>query len=212
MTKAAGTMFVTPDGDVLFLKRGAGSDHVGAWCFPGGVIEDGESADEAASREAMEELGAVPDGPQHRLAQNISDDGVDFTTFVKFVPEKFEPTINEEHTDFSWAPMSEPPDPLHPGVEGLLNDMEMAEDDGGAVPDNEHVIHQKTGVDPGYMVKDEEPWTPSDRFYAPDGAFTFLDDDGNEIENPQPREEGPEEVSEEDAPATTKTIHVYQDG
>jgi 8-oxo-dGTP pyrophosphatase MutT (NUDIX family) len=42
-TKAAGILFVTPDRQALFLKRGPGGDHPGEWCFPGGEAEPDET-------------------------------------------------------------------------------------------------------------------------------------------------------------------------
>ena len=43
-------------GCVLLIERGF-EPHLGHWSLPGGVIEDGESAGEAAVRETMEETG-----------------------------------------------------------------------------------------------------------------------------------------------------------
>lgn len=57
MIRAAGVLFITPQRKVLFLKRGAGGDYPGAWCFPGGKQEEGETAEDAARREAIEEAG-----------------------------------------------------------------------------------------------------------------------------------------------------------
>jgi len=44
----------------LFLKRGGRGALPGTWAFPGGVVEDGETAEAAAIREAEEETGASP--------------------------------------------------------------------------------------------------------------------------------------------------------
>ena len=45
----------TPDGDIILLKRGfePGKD---LWTFPGGFVDLGESVEQAAHREAQEEL------------------------------------------------------------------------------------------------------------------------------------------------------------
>jgi 8-oxo-dGTP diphosphatase len=49
---------VREDGFDLFMRRRVGTDHLnGAWEFPGGKIEAGESSSEAACREVMEETG-----------------------------------------------------------------------------------------------------------------------------------------------------------
>jgi 8-oxo-dGTP diphosphatase len=44
------------DGRLLLIKRGV-EPHKGHWCPPGGVIEEGESPEEAAIREVREETG-----------------------------------------------------------------------------------------------------------------------------------------------------------
>jgi 8-oxo-dGTP pyrophosphatase MutT (NUDIX family) len=46
-TKAAGILFVTPDRQALFLKRGPGGDHPGEWCFPGGGEVDNKAQPKA---------------------------------------------------------------------------------------------------------------------------------------------------------------------
>jgi mutator protein MutT len=55
---AAGTLLLTPDNRALLLKRSDNADHPGEWCFPGGGIEPGETAEQAAAREVTEEIGA----------------------------------------------------------------------------------------------------------------------------------------------------------
>lgn len=153
MIHAAGILFLDPQGNALFIKRGPNGDHPGEWALPGGRIEDGETAEQAALREAAEELGVTPKGSvaylsRHRDAPQppplpaapaavptLGDavvspaavvapldapapaaEPVDFTTFVCRVEEQFAPTLNEESTGFAWAPVGEPPQPLHPGV------------------------------------------------------------------------------------------------
>ena len=46
---------VTPDGRIILLRRGFDPGK-GLWTFPGGFVDLGESVEEAAVREAMEEL------------------------------------------------------------------------------------------------------------------------------------------------------------
>jgi hypothetical protein len=127
--QGAGVAFVTPSGHALFMRRAGG----GEWAFPGGRVEDGESPAEAAHREAREECGedclgdAEPDdlSPMDRRETN----GVDFHTFRHDVDKRFAPEMNDEHTDHHWAPLSNPPLPLHPGVAATLAAMGEAEDE-----------------------------------------------------------------------------------
>lgn len=150
--RAAGILFVSKDGQALFLKRGDGGDHASEWCFPGGHIEDGETADTAAQRETVEEIGFLPPGDRTLLARNISCDevagpaaqqvapltpngdaivvsatAVDFTTFLQRIDETFEITISGEHVGYAWAPVDQPPEPLHPGARVALDRISMNE-------------------------------------------------------------------------------------
>ena len=45
------------DGSFLLAQRPAGKAYAGYWEFPGGKIENGETAAEALTRELHEELG-----------------------------------------------------------------------------------------------------------------------------------------------------------
>lgn len=147
MIKAAGILYVTKDGQALYLKRGPGSDHPGEWCFPGGHVEPGETALQAAEREADEELGAgtPPPGTKVPWTRTISpptlppveqpvpgqeanaEATVDFTTFLQRVDDTFTPQLNGEHTGWSWAPIDQPPEPLHPGCRVALERFQMDE-------------------------------------------------------------------------------------
>lgn len=155
--RAAGIMFITPSGNALFLKRSPVGDHAGEWCIPGGKIEDGETAEAAAAREAAEEIGFLPDGTRKLHTRRISgsvhtatpgatagavplplpcdggaaptqpENPVDFTTFIQRVDEQFEPKLNDEHVGFAWAPVGSPPEPLHPGCRIALARLTMDE-------------------------------------------------------------------------------------
>ena len=74
MIRAAGVLFLTPDRQALFLKRGPGSDHPGEWCVPGGQTEDDETAEQTAIRETLEEAGVKVSPEALRLhSRNISN-------------------------------------------------------------------------------------------------------------------------------------------
>lgn len=127
---AAGITITTPDGLTLFLKRGPGGDHAGTWAWPGGGIEDGETPEQAARREALEEIGYSPEGDLSELDHEENEQGA-FTTFHHGVAEHFLPKLNSEHSAYAWAPLTQPPVPLHPGVKKTIKkirQMDMATD------------------------------------------------------------------------------------
>lgn len=97
-------MFTDPTGAVLLLRRTSAGDHEGEWSFPGGKLEEGEDAETAARREAVEELGGDHPKGDLRLWTRRIRNGVDFTTFIQRC-ERFEPVLNEEHDEFGWFPV-----------------------------------------------------------------------------------------------------------
>ena len=155
MIKAAGILIVEPGGTALFLKRGPAGDHAGEWCFPGGQIEGDESAEAAAVRECIEEVGFLPAGDRTLHTRQISNneaagpagqiinpalppsdaivlpppdfEPVDFTTFIQRTPRAVVPRLNEESTGYAWASVAAPPEPLHPGCRIALARLTMDE-------------------------------------------------------------------------------------
>ena len=153
--KAAGILFLCDD-KVLFVRRSNNDTTApGVWAFPGGKIEPGESAVQAAVREVSEETGRIvaPDmpviwtrtlsgtvpatgevveatGAPEEVTPAASDpalEPVDFTTFLVKCDEQFFPELCEEHDGFAWAPVASPPEPLHPGVRVALDRFSMNE-------------------------------------------------------------------------------------
>lgn len=104
MNSAAGVLFVDKgDTNKVLMLRRAGHDHVGEWAFPGGGLEAGESAREAAVREVFEETGYAHQGMLAEwIRRQDKADGVDFTTFIATV-DRFEVTLNDEHDRAMWV-------------------------------------------------------------------------------------------------------------
>jgi 8-oxo-dGTP pyrophosphatase MutT (NUDIX family) len=149
--QAAGTMFVAPGGSVLWVKKPPKGDYLGEWVFPGGKIEDGETAEQAAAREANEELNYVPEGEAIRFHRGITDRGVDYTTMVQFVPGEFQVVLNNEHVAWAWAPLGDPPQPCHPGILAMIEQAKaITGDDLTTAPNSAlpaGVVKRKHGMD-----------------------------------------------------------------
>lgn len=150
MIKGAGILFACGE-QVLFLRRGNGGDHPNEWALPGGTLEDGENQMQAAIRETEEETGAkvsavdlapwtrtltpaetpelqateaLPINPNEQPAPSQP---VDFTTFLVRLNAPFTPKLSDESDGYGWAPISGPPQPLHPAVQVALDRFSMDE-------------------------------------------------------------------------------------
>jgi 8-oxo-dGTP pyrophosphatase MutT (NUDIX family) len=114
---AAGLLAVDPVRGVLLQHRVAWSHFGGTWALPGGARHEGETATDAAMREATEEAG-VPEGSVRPRLLGVLDLGYwSYTTLVADVVAPFEPVISDpESLALSWVPVKEIDDyPLHPG-------------------------------------------------------------------------------------------------
>lgn len=113
---AAGLLAFDPRRGVLLQHRAGWSHHGGTWALPGGARHRGESASEAALREAAEEAG-VPAGSIRPRLISVLDLGVwTYSTLVADVVQPFEPVISDpESLALEWVPAAEVESfPLHP--------------------------------------------------------------------------------------------------
>lgn len=128
VARAAGILFATAEDKILLMRR-TGHDQVGTWALPGGGMEEGESAEETARRETLEEAGYEHEGKLIAWTRRVLN-GVDFTTFVAMVDETFEPTLNDEHDAFMWVDRAfavAAVSVLHPGLIIALARFDMDE-------------------------------------------------------------------------------------
>ena len=118
---AAGIIFATPDGKVLLLRRSAKEENfANHWAIPGGKGEPGETPEEAADREATEEIGVHPPGGKLLFDQRKTPNGFIYSTYVKRVADAFDPKLNDEHDGHQWASLDDLPQPIHPAVRDNL--------------------------------------------------------------------------------------------
>ena len=116
---AAGVLFVHREADgprVLLQKRSQWAHEGGTWSVSGGALDEGETPEEGALREAGEEVGEIP---AHRLLGEYvfapADDWA-YTTVVVEVDERFGFSANFETDAVGWFRLDEVDDlPVHAG-------------------------------------------------------------------------------------------------
>ena len=103
------SFIVYTDGDkILWMKRTKDD----TWGFPGGHVEEGESAIEGAIRESREETMHVPETGLNLIYSEGKvrlfgcNDG------------EFKPELNDEHSEFVWATIEDAPEDLFPKIDG----------------------------------------------------------------------------------------------
>lgn len=102
---------------VLLALRSPLVSEPGLWALPGGRVEDGETSEDAAVREGVEELGSLP--PLEHMGRYADEDGhVRYDTFVARVAPRdareWLPRLNWENAAVGWFPLDRLPEPLHP--------------------------------------------------------------------------------------------------
>lgn len=118
--RAAGVIARSPSGRLL-MQRTDGE----GWSWPGGVIKDGETAEEAAQREFFEETGRRLGDVGMLLMRRVKD--VDYTTYIVDLKSEFVPVLNHEHNGYMWADPAAalegeviPPTPIAKGPLALI--------------------------------------------------------------------------------------------
>lgn len=116
---------VQRDGKILLGKR-KGSHAGGVWGFPGGHLEFGESIEECAKRELLEETGLVSlslrQGP---WVENMMENGQKhYVTIFMFVDQyEGDPTLKEPEKceGWDWFASDQLPTPLFSPISSLLS-------------------------------------------------------------------------------------------
>lgn len=108
-------VLVLKDGKCLLSKRWE-KDGSFVWCMPGGHLEYGESIEEGARRETLEEAGVELGEMEIILSGNLA--GFAPRHYVMFgvrAPWKSGEPRNEANkmTDWAWFPLEELPEPMY---------------------------------------------------------------------------------------------------
>jgi len=130
-----GIMLLNRDGQVLLGKRHVDPEKAdselngaGTWTMPGGKLEFGESFEEGARRELMEEAGMYLERVKVVCVNNDKTDDAHFVTVGMF-SEYFrgEPRVIEpdEITEWQWFDLSDLPSPMFFPSSRILENVEL---------------------------------------------------------------------------------------
>lgn len=125
---AAGLLAIDPARGILLQHRVSWSHFGDTWALPGGARHEGESAVDAALREAQEEAG-VPDGATRPRLLSVLDLGYwSYTTLVADVVEPFDAVITDrESRELAWVRIDDVDElPLHPGFAASWSELRPA--------------------------------------------------------------------------------------
>jgi mutator protein MutT len=99
--KLAVAVVIEREGKLLFGRRGPGAREAGKWSFPAGFVERGERVEDAAIREAREEVGLeITLGPLLGLF-SATGETVVLAVYLAHAPAG-EPTAQDDLTTVGW--------------------------------------------------------------------------------------------------------------
>lgn len=120
--QGAGILLIAQDtGRVLLTLRSSYVKEPNTWGIPGGAMDEGETnPEEAARREAREELGF--DGELIKLipAYVFKIKNFEYHNYIGLVPTEFTPTLDWENSRALWFDIDKLPKRLHFGVKHLF--------------------------------------------------------------------------------------------
>lgn len=92
-------------GEILLLRRTRGSSFPGMWFLPGGLVENGESPSEGASREVFEESSLIPIQPLRMVGCYLMPMYGDIFLQLTFSCRvaACDVRVSSEHDDYQWV-------------------------------------------------------------------------------------------------------------
>lgn len=120
----AGCMIMAEDTKRFLMPLRSGQvEQPGTWGTWGGAIDKGKTPEQAVRQEVREEAGYAGHFELYPLYIFEDDEsGFKYYNFLAVVDEEFAPRLNWETSDYEWVEFGDWPQPLHFGVQGILND------------------------------------------------------------------------------------------
>lgn len=118
-------VLVCREGKVLMGRR-MGKNGFGTWSMPGGHLDNGETPEQTAIRETLEETGLHVIDPRFvGLTNDIFPDKPGKHYITIWIATRWQhgepvPTVTKEMDDFCWMPLTELPEPMFFPLQNLL--------------------------------------------------------------------------------------------
>lgn len=123
--RAAGSiLYSRKTGRFCLAHRSSAVQEPDTWGMWGGAMDSGETPEEAAYRELVEETGYTGSAEFDLLWTFEHSSGFRYYNFLAVVEREFRPRMDWETQGFRWFNIDDPadwPSPLHPGVKTLLS-------------------------------------------------------------------------------------------
>ena len=118
------------NGNILLCQRKRTAKYPLKWEFPGGKIEEGESAEQCLRRELVEELGIQANiGLLYHQQHALYSDGREYDVFYYVVPNFTGVMTNHVFEEYVWIPVRELPSyDILEGNKDVMNKL-LADDD-----------------------------------------------------------------------------------
>lgn len=124
--QAAGCIFMARDtGRFLIAHRSPYVQEPNTWGTWGGAIDSNEDPEQAVRREVQEEAGYHGPLLLKHLWTFKHPSGFQYHNYLAIVQNEFEPKLDWETQGYAWVEKGQWPQPLHPGLAGLLKNTNL---------------------------------------------------------------------------------------
>jgi 8-oxo-dGTP pyrophosphatase MutT (NUDIX family) len=125
-------VFARDTGRILLQKRSGDVLQPHTWGVWGGAIDGDRTPQKSALLELREESGFQGDATMVFLVDYVDEEtGFRYSNYMAVVDEEFAPVLNWEGEDFGWFDVGDWPEPLHFGLEFLLENVSLAQEVSG---------------------------------------------------------------------------------
>ena len=120
--RGAGLLFLALNtGRILVAHRSSKVEQPGTWGTWGGALDEEETPEEGAEREAREETNYKGPMVLKFLWTFTHPSGFKYDNYLATIPKEFKPVLGWETQGTKWIePHEEWPTPTHPGLKALL--------------------------------------------------------------------------------------------